>query len=112
VSAGGGQEVKHTGKGVFARFGDPGLALATAKELQRGLGKTIALTVIGNSDAGEDPVLSPTLFLRAEAAMGSTGDGQASVEAHVIGESQRLGQPTDLVVLAAPSPAGAEARVA
>jgi hypothetical protein len=108
LSTGGGQEVKHTGKGIFARFGDPGVALATARELQRDLGRGIALAVIGNTDATEDPVLSSTLFLRAEAAINVTGDGQASVEAHVIGEGQRLGQPTDLVVLTAP-PAAASA---
>ena len=112
LSIGGGQEIKHTGKGIFARFADPATALATAKDLQRDLGRSIALALIGNADAAEDPVLSPTLFLRAEAAMGSTGDGQVSVEAHVIGEHQRLGQPTDLVILAAPPAAAAETAVA
>ncbi|MHB1205796.1 MAG: hypothetical protein ACYCZX_09530 [Rhodospirillaceae bacterium] len=107
LSTGGGQEVKHTGKGIFARFGDPGMALAAVKELQRDLGQGIALAVIGNSSAAEDPTLSSALFLRAEAAMNVTGDGQASVEAHVIGEEQRLGQPTDLVILVAPSAAPA-----
>lgn len=107
LSTGGGQEVKHTGKGIFARFGDPGMALATVKELQRELGQGVALAVIGNSSAAEDPTLSSALFLRAEAAMNVTSDGQASVEAHVIGEEQRLGQPTDLVILVASPPAPA-----
>lgn len=108
LAEGGGVEVKHTGKGIFARFTDPAAALACAKALQRDLGAGIALALIGNADSGEDPVLSPTLFLRAEAAMGSTSDGQASVEAHVIGQDQRIGQPTDLVILAPPPPTAGE----
>ncbi len=108
--ANGGTEIKHTGKGIFARFTDPAAALATAKNLQRELGPAIAIALIGNADAVEDPVLSPTLFLRAEAAMASAGDGQIAVEAHVMGEDQRIGQPTDLVIL--PLPAADQGRVA
>ena len=112
LTRGGGNEIKHTGKGIYARFTDAAAALAAAKGLQQELGPAIALALVGNADAGEDPVLSPTLFLRAEAVMGSTGDGQAAVEAHVIGEDQRIGQPTDLVILAPPPPATGEAMVA
>lgn len=104
AGAGGGKEIKHTGKGIFARFSEAAVALAAAKELQRDLGPAIALALVGNTDAGEDPVLSPTLFLRAEAALAAAGDGQAAVEAQVIGEDQRIGPPTDLVILAAPPP--------
>lgn len=108
----GGTEIKHTGKGIFARFTDAGAAVATAKNLQRELGSAIAIAVIGNTDTAEDPVLSPTLFLRAEAAMGSTGDGQIAVEAHVTGEDQRIGQPTDLVILPPPAAETGEVLVA
>ena len=86
----GGTEIKHTGKGIFARFTDADGALAAAKGLQADLGAAVALAVIGNTDAGEDPVLSPTLFLRAEAAIGSTGDGQVAVEAQVVGQDSAL----------------------
>ncbi len=106
LASGGGAELKHTGNGIFARFTDAAAALGVAKELQHELGSAIALALIGNTDSGEDPVLSPTLFLRAETAINATGDGQASVEAQVIGQDQRIGQPTDLVILAAPPATG------
>jgi len=82
----GGHEVKHTGAGIFARFEAADVALASADEIQRRLrssGLSAAIGIIGNTLPHEDPLLSPNLFLRAQALTAATEAGATQVEAEV-----------------------------
>lgn len=81
-----GHEIKHTGAGIFARFETAVTAVASADEILSRLqtaGLKVAIGIIGNTSAHEDPLLSPTLFLRAQALTASTESGAIQLEAQV-----------------------------
>lgn len=81
-----GHEVKHTGSGIFARFEDAETAVASADEIQNRLqasGLRVAIGIIGNTSAQEDPLLTPNLFLRAQALTTATESGAIQLEAQV-----------------------------
>lgn len=95
-----GHEVKHTGAGIFARFDGADTAVASADEIQSRLqssGLKVAIGVIGNTAAHEDPLLSPTLFHRAQALTAATEAGKTQVEAEVQSAltSQENGEPRE-----------------
>ncbi len=76
-----GHEVKHTGTGIFARFASADAALHSADSMQSRLGSSglkIAIGIIGNTDANEDPLLSPELFHRAQALTATTPPAKPS----------------------------------
>jgi hypothetical protein len=82
----GGQEVKHTGKGIFARFTTATAAVDAAMDIQRGYqddGSKLAIGIVGNSVAGEDPILSANLVRQAQAILARTGPGEILCEAQV-----------------------------
>ena len=81
-----GHEVKHTGSGIFARFEEVDAAVASADEIQNRLqasGLKVAIGIIGSTSTDEDPLLSPTLFLRAQALTAATESGAIQLEAQV-----------------------------
>jgi hypothetical protein len=86
LSEHGGHEVKHTGVGIFARFGAADAAMAAASEMQDRLlatGLKVAIGVIGNINASEDPMLTPDLFHRAQTLTAQAAPGEVSSEPQV-----------------------------
>jgi len=86
VTAHGGQEVKHTGKGIFARF--PGVrgAVEAASDIQRGFTEArskLAIALVGNTVAGEDPLLSAKLVRQAQSIISRASGGEILCEAQV-----------------------------
>ena len=86
ITAHGGHEVKHTGKGIFARFTAARDAVDAAVDMQRNFTETtskLAVGIIGNTVAGEDPILSANLVRQAQAILARTGAGEILCEAQV-----------------------------
>ena len=86
IAAHGGHEVKHTGKGIFARFPAVQAAIDAAQDVQRGFTETaskVAIALVGNTVAGEDPLLSANLVRQAQAIMGRAANGEILCEAQV-----------------------------
>ncbi len=86
ITAHGGHEVKHTGKGIFARFATARTAVDAAIDMQRGFtdpSSKLAIGVIGNTTAGEDPTLSSNLVHQAQDLLARTGTGEILCEAQV-----------------------------
>jgi len=117
ITAHGGHEVKHTGKGIFARFTSARLAVDAAVDMQRnflGTGSKLAIGIIGNTTAGEDPLLSPNLMHQAQAILARTGPGEILCEAQVQAAIRRqlgpdaagaeAGEELALVRLSVPEP--------
>jgi adenylate cyclase len=86
VAAHGGQEVKHTGKGIFARFTTVLAAVDAAMDMQRQFQEPdskLAIGIIGNTAAHEDPLLSSNLIRQAQAVVSRTGAGEILCESRV-----------------------------
>ena len=86
IVAHGSHEVKHTGKGIFARFPAVQAAINAAQDVQRGFTETaskVAVALVGNTVAGEDPLLSANLVRQAQAIMGRALSGEILCEAQV-----------------------------
>jgi adenylate cyclase len=86
VAAHGGHEVKHTGKGIFARFPAARNAVDAAVDMQRAFAApsaTLAIGVIGNTVVGEDPILSANLVRQAQSIVARAGAGEILAEAQV-----------------------------
>ena len=86
IAAHGGHEVKHTGKGIFARFATAQTAVNAAIEMQTnftGNAAGLAVGVIGNTVAGEDPILSADLVRQAQAIVAQAVTGQIVCEPQV-----------------------------
>jgi len=86
ITAHGGHEVKHTGKGIFARFATARAAVNAAVDAQRAFAEQsskLAIGLIGNTTAGEDPILSANLVHQAQALVGRAGTGEILCEAQV-----------------------------
>jgi len=119
ITAHGGHEVKHTGKGIFARFATARTAVDAAIDMQRSFSdpsSRLAIGLIGNTTAGEDPTLSANLVHQAQSILARTGAGEILCEAQVQAAIRRQqndtdasgGQATedlDLVRLVVPEPA-------
>ena len=89
IAAYGGREVKHTGKGIFARFPNARTAAEAALNIQRGFTQgdsKLAVALIGNTVAGEDPAISPELIRQAQEIIARTGAGEILCEARVQAE--------------------------
>jgi len=83
-----GHEVKHTGKGIFARFTTARAAIDAAVEMERQFaaapsGPKVAIGIIGNTTAGEDPILSPNLIRQAQAVIVRARGGEILCEPQV-----------------------------
>ena len=86
VTAHGGHEVKHTGKGIFARFHSVQSAVEAAMTIQRSFADNeskVAIGLVGNTVAGEDPLLSATLVRQAQAIVARAAPGEILCEAQV-----------------------------
>ncbi len=86
ITAHGGHEVKHTGKGIFARFASAREAVDAAVDMQRAfteIGSKLAIGLVGNNTAGNDPILSANLVHQAQAVVARTGAGEILCEAQV-----------------------------
>ncbi|MBY0509629.1 MAG: hypothetical protein K2P94_05700 [Rhodospirillaceae bacterium] len=98
LAAHGGHEVKHTGKGIFARFTTATAAVDAAMDIQRQFvegDSKLAIGIIGNSTAGEDPILSANLVRMAQTILARTGGGEILCEARVRAAVQRQRGETD-----------------
>ena len=94
----GGHEVKHTGKGIFARFSTASAAIDAATSIQRQYApetSKIAIGIVGNNIAGEDPIMSANLVRQAQAILARAGAGEILCEAKVraAAQRQRSGDP-------------------
>ncbi len=86
LTAHGGHEVKHTGKGIFARFPTARAAVDAAVDMQRAFTEPtakLAIGLIGNTVAGEDPILSANLVRQAQTTVAGAGAGEILAEAQV-----------------------------
>ena len=86
ITAHGGHEVKHTGKGIFARFPAARAAVDAAVDMQHNFTEStskLAIGIIGNTVAGEDPILSANLVRQAQSILSRTGPGEILCEAQV-----------------------------
>lgn len=86
IAVHGGHEVKHTGKGIFARFYTASTAVDAATSIQRQFApetSKIAIGIIGNNVTGEDPILSANLIRQAQAILARAGAGEILCEAKV-----------------------------
>jgi adenylate cyclase len=93
ISAHQGHEVKHTGKGIFARFPTAAAAYDAAVDAQRAFNdddSKLAIGIVGNTSAGEDPLLSAHLVRQAQAIVARTGTGEILCEAQVQAAIHRL----------------------
>jgi len=92
-----GHEVKHTGKGIFARFPDAKAAADAAVDIQRNFaaeGAKLAIALIGNTVAGEDPLLSANLVRHAQEIVARAGAGEILCETQVQEAIRRQQPPT------------------
>jgi hypothetical protein len=92
LAAHGGHEVKHTGKGIFARFTTATAAVDAAMDIQRQYvedGSRLAIGIVGNTTAGEDTLLSDKLVRQAQAILARTGAGEILCETQVRAATQR-----------------------
>jgi adenylate cyclase len=82
-----GDEITHTGKGIFAQFNAPEDALDAAADIQRQFGvkygAAVAIGVIGNTDIDADPNFSPALSRHAQAVVSKAGGGEILCERRV-----------------------------
>lgn len=87
VQAHGGNEITHTGKGIFAQFETPDAALLAAADIQKqfktGGEATISIAVIGNSDPDADPNFSPALSRHAQDVVAKAAGGEILCERRV-----------------------------
>jgi len=117
LAAHGGHEVKHTGKGIFARFTTATAAVDAAMDMQRQFSdgdSKLAIGIIGNTTAGEDPILSADLVRMAQTILARTDGGEILCEAQVRAAVQRQrgegdsgeggAEQLDLVRLVVPEP--------
>jgi hypothetical protein len=98
LAAHGGHEVKHTGKGIFARFTTATAAVDAAIDMQRQFAdgdSKLAIGIIGNTTAGEDPILSANLVRQAQIILARTSPGEILCEAQVRAAVQRQRGETD-----------------
>jgi hypothetical protein len=95
----GGREIKHTGKGIFAQFSAVAPAIACAQALQNELGASSACALIASTEVYDDPSVSSTLFLRAEAAVAALEDGGLNIESRLLSEFFAATQPLPEVAL-------------
>ena len=90
-----GNEITHTGKGIFAHFDSPDEALDAATDIQRQFtkngGAAVAIVVIGNFYADEDPNYSPALSRHAQTMVAKADGGEILCEpgVHNAAESPR-----------------------
>ena len=92
IAVHGGHEVKHTGKGIFSRFAEASPAIDAARDIQRafsGSGSKLAIGLVGNTTAGEHPILSASLIRQAQAMVARTGAGEILCEAKVQAAASR-----------------------
>lgn len=93
-----GHEVKHTGTGIFARFGAAGAAVGAAAEIQRrftaGYGARLVIALIADTGR-EDPLLSPALVHRAQAVVAQAQDGETLAEQRVRSAAGRTADGED-----------------
>ena len=82
-----GNEITHTGKGIFAHFVSPDDALDAAIDVQRWFGAHhgpgVAIGLIGNSNDDEDPNFSPALSRHVQAVVAKAGSGEILCEHRV-----------------------------
>ncbi len=82
-----GNEITHTGRGIFAHFEFADAALEAAADIQRRFnsidGATVAIAVVGNSDAEEDPNFSPSLSRHAQEVVSKAADGEVLCERRI-----------------------------
>lgn len=82
-----GDEITHTGKGIFAQFNTPEDALDAAADIQRQFGAkygaSVAIGVIGNTDQDEDPNFSPALSRHAQAVVARAAGGEILCERRI-----------------------------
>ena len=110
LSAHGGHEVKHTGRGILAQFNEENAAIAAASEIMRrfttGDGPKVALAVVADT-RGEDPLLSPSVIHRAQAVAAQAGDGEILAEQRVwnaaAGSTGALAEDEGLTLVKVPS---------
>jgi len=113
----GGHEIKHTGKGIFARFPDAKAAADAAINIQRNFvaeGGKLAIAITGNAVASEDPLVSASLLRHALEIVARTGAGEILCESRVqdaikrqqppvsANESPQQAEQLDLVRLVVP----------